>query len=168
MMEGCEEVESCEEFLSCDSTQGGDASEEHYPVEFLNSIETGGLPPHKLLLCKCTVLMVIRNYAPFLGVCNGTRVMVLEKRRRLLKVLILTGPKQGNEVTLPRICCDSAEDTDLPFCSAQVPIPSEARVGHGHQHKPRQNRWRKNRHLLEQAGLCSWAVVLCVVQSYAG
>ena len=32
MLEGCAEIESCEEFLSCDSIQGGDASEEHYPV----------------------------------------------------------------------------------------------------------------------------------------
>ena len=26
--------DDCEEFLSCDSIQGGDASEDHYPVEF--------------------------------------------------------------------------------------------------------------------------------------
>ena len=66
----------CEEFFSCDSIHGGDASEEHYPVEFLNSIETGGLPPHKLSLCEGAVLMVIRNYAPHLGVRNGMRVRV--------------------------------------------------------------------------------------------
>ena len=67
--------------------------------------------------------MVSRNYAPFLGVCNGTRVVVLEKRRRLLKVLILTGLKQGNEVTLPLMCCDSAEDTDLPFALRRYQFP---------------------------------------------
>ena len=67
--------------------------------------------------------MVIRNYAPFLGVCKGTRVMLLENRRRLLKLLVRTGPKQGNEVTLPRICCDSAEDTDLPFALRRYQFP---------------------------------------------
>ena len=92
-------------------------------MEFLNSIETSGLPPHKLLLCKGISLMVIRNYAPFLGVCKGTRVMVLEKRRRLLKLLILTGPKQGNVIQLPRMCCDSAEDTDLPFALRRYQFP---------------------------------------------
>ena len=60
------------EYMSCDSIHGGEASEEHYPVEFLNSIETGGLPPHVLRLRPGVLLMVIRNYAPHLGVCNGT------------------------------------------------------------------------------------------------
>ena len=67
--------------------------------------------------------MVLRNYAPHLGVCNGTRVMVQEMGRRLLKVVILTGPKCGNEVDLPRICCDSAEDTDLPFALRRYQFP---------------------------------------------
>ena len=40
------------EFLSCDCIYGGEANEEHYPVEFLNSIETGGLPPRKLRICR--------------------------------------------------------------------------------------------------------------------
>ena len=92
-------------------------------MEFLNSIETGVLPPHRLRLRKGSVLMVIRNYAPFLGVCNGTRVTVREMKRRLLKVLILTGPKHGNEIHLPRICCDSAEDTDLPFALRRYQFP---------------------------------------------
>ena len=67
--------------------------------------------------------MVIRNYAPFLGVCNGTRVMVPDMGKRLLKVLILTSPKQGNAIQLPRICCDSAEDTDLPFALRRYQFP---------------------------------------------
>ena len=83
------------ELVSCDSIQGGDASEEHYPVEFLNSIETRGLPPHKLRLAKGAVLMAIRNYAPHLGVCAGTRAMVREAGRRCLKVVMLTHPQRG-------------------------------------------------------------------------
>ena len=67
--------------------------------------------------------MVIRNYAPQLGVCNGTRVMIRKMTHRLLTVVILTGPKQGNEIQLPRICCDSAEDTDLPFALRRYQFP---------------------------------------------
>ena len=111
------------EFLSFDSICGGDANGEHYPEEFLNPIETGGLPPHKLCLCEGAVLMVIRNYAPHLGVCNGTRVRVLNIGRRLLHVVILTGPKRGHEVYLPRFCCDAAEDTDLPFALRRYQVP---------------------------------------------
>ena len=67
--------------------------------------------------------MVIRNYAPHLGVCNGTRVMVKNTGRQLLTVTILTGPKRGDEVHLPRICCDSAADTDLPFAVRRYQFP---------------------------------------------
>ena len=93
-------------------------------MEFLNSIETSGLPPHQLRLCKGTVLMVVRNYAPFLGVCNGTRAMVRELGRRLLKVLILTTPKHDNKLHLPRMRCDSAEDTDLPVALRTYGFPT--------------------------------------------
>ena len=43
--------------------------------------------------------------------------------KRLLHVVILTGPKRGDEVHLPRICCDSAEDTDLPFALRRYQFP---------------------------------------------
>ena len=49
--------------------------------------------------------------------------MVREMGRRLRKVVILTGPTCGNEVDLPRICCDSAEDTDLPFALRRYQFP---------------------------------------------
>ena len=60
---------------------------------------------------------------PHLGVCNGTRVRVFNIGRRLLHVVILTGPKRGHEVSLPRICCDAAEDTDLPFALRRYQFP---------------------------------------------
>ena len=94
--------------------------------------------------------------------------MLLEKRKRLLKVLILTSPKQGNEVTLPRMCCDSAEDTDLPFALRKYQFPVRLAWAMAINKSQGQTFGATNRHLLEQAGLCSWAVVLSVVQSYAG
>ena len=67
--------------------------------------------------------MVLRNYAPYLGVFNGTRVIVDEIGTRILKVIILTGPKKGNRLSLPRICCDSAGDGDLPFAFRRYQFP---------------------------------------------
>ena len=99
------------------------ASPENYPLEFLHTIETASLPPHDLRLKIGCVLMVLRNYAPHLGVCNGTRVELLEIGRRIMKVRILTGPRQGDEVHLPRICCDSTCDNDLPFAFRRYQFP---------------------------------------------
>ena len=67
--------------------------------------------------------MVSRNVAPHLGVCNVTRVMARATGRRLLKAVILTGPKCDNKVDPPRICCDSAEDTDLPVALRRYTFP---------------------------------------------
>ena len=60
------------------------ASSECYPVEFLHTVETASLPPHDLRLKLGCILMVLRNYAPHLGVCNGTRVLLREIGRRIL------------------------------------------------------------------------------------
>lgn len=53
--------------------------EEHtavnYPIEFLNSLEITGLPPHVLILKIGAPLMIIRNLDPP-KLCNGTRVIV--------------------------------------------------------------------------------------------
>ena len=49
--------------------------------------------------------------------------MVQSCGRRLLTVTILTGPKQGDQIDLPRIHCDSAGDTDLPFALRRYQFP---------------------------------------------
>lgn len=46
-----------------------------YPVEFLNSIEQPGMPPHILHLKVGSPLMIMRNLNPP-KICNGTRVLV--------------------------------------------------------------------------------------------
>ena len=93
------------------------------PLIFLHTIETASLPPHALHLKLGCVLMVLRNYAPHLGVCNGTRVLLREIGRRILTVQILTGPRQGDAVVLPRICCESTCDNELPFAFRRYQFP---------------------------------------------
>ena len=65
------------------------ASNEHYPMEFLHTIESAGMPPHELKLKVGCVLMVLRNYAPHLGLCNGTRVMLVKVGKRILHVILV-------------------------------------------------------------------------------
>lgn len=44
-----------------------------FPLEYLNSINSG-LPPHELMLKINSIVMLIRNLSPSDGLCNGTRL----------------------------------------------------------------------------------------------
>ncbi|XP_021991851.1 ATP-dependent DNA helicase PIF1-like [Helianthus annuus] len=47
-----------------------------YPVEFLNSLNVSGLPPHKLHLKIGCPIILLRNIDPSHGLCNGTRLIL--------------------------------------------------------------------------------------------
>ena len=113
----------CKTYTSYDSIIEGDASAEHYPPEFLHTLDSSGMPPHTLHLQIGALLIVLRNYAPHLGLCNGTRVLMVDAKQRTLKVVILTGTHRGDICTLPRIVCDSSGDTDLPFAFRRYQFP---------------------------------------------
>ncbi|CEP13965.1 hypothetical protein, partial, partial [Parasitella parasitica] len=93
-------------------------------VEYLNSIETGSLPPHILELKIGAPIMVIRNIDPAAGVCNGTRLIVRSLGTNTIEATIATGPKAGNIVHIPRIkiIC-SASDGKSPYDFARVQFP---------------------------------------------
>ena len=44
-----------------------------YPVEYINTLHTSGIPPHRLNLKKKAVVMLLRNLNIREVVCNGTR-----------------------------------------------------------------------------------------------
>lgn len=46
------------------------------PAEYLQSLETAGLPPSQLLLKKGAPVMLLRNLYPKQGLCNGTRLTI--------------------------------------------------------------------------------------------
>ena len=67
---------------------------------------TTALPAHELILKKHMPVMLMRNLDPANGLCNGTRLLVLEllAGNRLLKAKIATaGPHLGNVVHIPRV-----------------------------------------------------------------
>ena len=84
-------------------------------VEFLNTITLPNFPSHSLKLKKYMPLMLLRNLSPPDGLCNGTRLILLEViNGPLLKCEIATGKCRGNVVLIPRIDLEPDEGT-FPF-----------------------------------------------------
>ncbi|CAN1770795.1 ATP-dependent DNA helicase PIF1 [Linum perenne] len=97
-------------YLSSDTliTENNDqrALDEEYPVEFLNSLSFNNIPEHSLQLKPKTVVMLLRNLNPSLGLCNGTRIMLTQLGENVLAGVILGGSSEGVQVAIPRINLD--------------------------------------------------------------
>jgi len=92
-------------YTSVDTLETVDNEDIHEVImtEYLNSLNPTCLPPHELRLRQYTVVMLIRNLNISEGLCNGTRLLVLDLCNNLLRCEILTGNKVGEIVFLNRI-----------------------------------------------------------------
>ena len=59
-----------------------------YTTEYLNSLEINGLPEHCLSLKIGAPVMVLRNYDPYNGVCNGTKGIVSRMGKHVIEIII--------------------------------------------------------------------------------
>ncbi|KAL4583557.1 hypothetical protein LXL04_008135 [Taraxacum kok-saghyz] len=86
-----------------------------YPMEFLNSLNVSGLPPHYLRLKIGCPIILLRNIDPSNGLCNGTRLICKGFQMNVIDAEIAVGHHAGKRVFLPRIpLCPSADDM-FPF-----------------------------------------------------
>ncbi|XP_044591985.1 uncharacterized protein LOC123270113 [Cotesia glomerata] len=111
-------------YTAIDSTENcddGDMTDAILP-EYLNTLNPPNFPPHKLRLRKNTIVMLIRNLNLSEGLCNGTRLMVLDLSTNVLRCNILTGDKAGEIVFINRITlyCDNVYP--FTFKRRQFPI----------------------------------------------
>ncbi|XP_057451825.1 uncharacterized protein LOC130743602 [Lotus japonicus] len=72
-------------------------------IEFLNGIKGSGLPDHRLCLKIGTPIMLMRNIDVSAGLCNGTRLIVLDLRPNLIYGKVLNGNKAGTKTYIPRM-----------------------------------------------------------------
>lgn len=81
----------------------GDQQINDYPVEFLNSLNVSGLPPHKLKLKVNCIVLLIRNLNSKKALVNGTRLRVKAMHRNAIDCEVLTGTSIGERILIPRI-----------------------------------------------------------------
>lgn len=106
--------------------EGGD-TKDYFSTEFMNSLTPNGLPPHDLQLKKGAIVILIRNMNIANGLCNGTRLKVLDIGSFVLTARIISGIGKGNIVMLPRIELQPSEQ-DVPFTFTRRQYPM--RVGY--------------------------------------
>ncbi|XP_052889718.1 ATP-dependent DNA helicase PIF1-like [Anopheles moucheti] len=59
-------------------------------------------------------VLLLRNLNSDMGLCNDTRLQIVDLKRNCLRAKILTGKRRGEDVLLPRIYCYS-NDKGHPF-----------------------------------------------------
>ncbi|KAG5106186.1 hypothetical protein JHK82_043156 [Glycine max] len=84
------------------------------PPEFLYSLQTSGIPNHKLKLKVRTPIMLIRNLDQTDGLCNGTRLIITKLGSNVIEAEVITGPNTGNRTYIPRINMSPSE-SPWPF-----------------------------------------------------
>ena len=96
------------------------------PLDYIHTISTPQLPPHKLLFKIGCVLMLLRNLSPAQGQCNGTKLkldgVLPSGTPRILECTIISGPKAGNRILIPRIQMVPSEG-NFPFSFKRRQFP---------------------------------------------
>ncbi|KAK6764529.1 hypothetical protein RB195_024740 [Necator americanus] len=89
------------------------SSDELYPMEYLNTLESTGMPPHELRPKKGAIIMLLRNLDVLNGLCNGTRLRIETLGRYVLGCRFICGSRRNQLAVIPRI--DNYWDKQLPF-----------------------------------------------------
>ncbi|CAL1396900.1 unnamed protein product [Linum trigynum] len=107
--------------LHTDATDAG-RIEAEYPTEFLNTLSFNGYPEHQIALKVFTPVMLLRNLNPAIGLCNGTRLMIVYLGHYVIKGLIMGGTFNGKTVAIPRVVLN-INDSRWPFVLKRRQFP---------------------------------------------
>lgn len=115
IMEGPERV-----YTSFDEMTDGENATANFPIEFANSLNPNGLPPHCLRLKLGATVILVRNMKR--GMVNGTRMKVKQMKNNVIVCEVLFGECIGEDVLLPRIIIETM-DGNLPFTLRRRQFP---------------------------------------------
>ncbi|PIA42625.1 hypothetical protein AQUCO_02000220v1 [Aquilegia coerulea] len=115
------------EYLAADKTIEDDQPIENRGNSISNknmqALDPPSLPPFKLQLKVGCPIMLLRNLQPRDGLCNGTRLMVVQFATRVIEAKILNGSHAGNYVFIPRITLQpSVSETPFQMARRQFPV----------------------------------------------
>lgn len=94
-----------------------------YTQAYLHSLRFPSFPVHNLVLKKNTIVMLIRNISVAEGLCNGTRLKILELYESHIKCEIIAGSKKGTIAFIRKIRLDTGEQSSLPFVLHRIQFP---------------------------------------------
>ena len=99
-------------------------------MEYINTLRAAGMPPHRLILKKKAVVILMRNLNINGGLCNGTRLIIEEIiNERLIKATIANGAHKGRTVLIPKIMMYPADSKAFGFEWSRLQFP--VRLGFG-------------------------------------
>ena len=110
---------------SVDFVSEEDGMHHAYPTEFLQQLNASGLPLALLCLKVGSPVILLRNLDPGEGLCNGTRMVVLNVRKKVLQCRIISKDRRfrGKVVLIPRIrLSPNAETLPMPLKRLQFPV----------------------------------------------
>ena len=111
-------------YHSADSFEdNGEGIPQDIPDDFLRSMEPASLPLSQLKMKIGCPLMLLRNLDPGKGLCNGTRLLLLNAYPRVLDVLIISSNHCGDKAFIPRtILKPTSHHYSFTFRRRQFPI----------------------------------------------
>jgi hypothetical protein len=109
------------DFFNADSAEDTEVANT-YLSKFLNTLEVNGMPSHKLPLKISAPVILLHNFDPSVGLCNGMRLIVRRFTMRVVEAEIITGKGAGNVAFISCIKFIS-DNNSLPFTFKKKQFP---------------------------------------------
>ena len=85
--------------------------ENQYPLELINKFTPPGFPQHELKLKVNAPIMLLKNFEPSKGHCNGTIYVIKQMSSHVLDAVVANGKHAGERLFIPRIPLTTDPDT---------------------------------------------------------